>query len=305
MCETTIRMADTGAGLFGALSEPLTLAPGATGTYIIYALILGIVVAVVLVAVDSVYPFLPMNPVGGPTAAARAGVTFWKPGSTDANTENLIVPPKESPTGLPDIYSVSVQLMIGDSRTPDIGKFRHVLHRGSNPCGITVPTAGSTGHAGIKESDIPPNADPNYTALGLPELMNPGLFLDKFKNDLHVFIHTKGSEEGMEVLWLESQTIEDLPLGVPITVGVVCNGKQLELYVNCRLYSTTLLKGRPYLPSASVNNAWYGRYCAYPFSGIVQNLTLWANALTSSDFIQMCRTASISTSNLPATCPTA
>jgi hypothetical protein len=301
-------MADEGGGLFGGLyerlSDPMSLTPGATGTYIIYALILGIIVATAVLVADAYYPFLPTAPTG-PSAAARAGVTFWAPGGDDAAPQNLIVPVAQSPTTTSDSYSMNVQLMIGDSRTPDIGRFRHVLHRGSNPCNVPIPTrAGPSGHAGIRLSDLPSTTDAGYRDLGLPTLMSPGLFLDRYKNDLHVFMHTLGEESGSEVIWLESQTVEDLPLNTPLTIGIVCNGRQLELYVNCRLYSTTLLRGRPYLPAPSVNNVWYGRYCAFPFSGIVQNLTLWGTPIDSGDFVQMCRSPSINPDTLPAKCPT-
>lgn len=266
--------------------------------YIIYALCLGIAIATILMIVDTFYPFLPVNPVSGPSADARAGVSFWS-----VTAENLVVPAKDSPTVLPDSYTMSIQLMIGDSRSPSIGKYRHVVHRGSNPCGVMSSTAGPSGHAGIQLSDLPPGTDPNYQQSGLPSLMNPGLFLDKYKNDLHVFVHTKSVEGSMNVLLLESLTIEDLPLQTPITIGIVCNGKTLEVYVNCKLYSTLLLKGTPYLPPA--DNQWFGRFCAFPLSGIVQNLTLWATPLGSSDYMQMCRSGSLNKADLPATCSTA
>jgi hypothetical protein len=263
--------------------------------YIIYALCLGIAIATIIMVVDTFYPFLPVNPVSGPSAAARAGVTFWP-----ANAENLIVPTKDSPTLLPNSYTMSIQLMIGDSRSPNLGKYRHIVHRGSNPCGVSGTTAGPSGHAGIQLSDLPPGTDPNYAVTGLPSLMNPGLFLDKYKNDLHVFVHTKNVEGSMNVLLLESLTIEDLPLQTQLSVGIVCNGQTLEVYVNCKLYSTLLLKGMPYLPPAS--NQWFGRSCVFPMSGIVQNLTLWGTPLGSSDYMQMCRSGSIDKSGLPATC---
>ena len=275
-----------------------------TAGYAIYALLIGIAIAVVILIADNLYPFLPINPISGPSAAARAGKYFWP-----NDSENLMVPAKESPTVTADTYTMSVQLMIGDSRTPSLGKYRHVVHRGSNPCGLSSDTAGATGHAGIQPSDIPPNADPSYSSNGLPAIMNPGLFLDKYKNDLHVFVHTKGKEghngkkSGIDVLWLESVTIEDLPLGTPITIGVVCNGKTVEVYVNCRLYSTLLLKGTPYLPKT--DNQWFGRYCAYPVAGLVKNLGLWAAALDASDYIQLCRAASFNKGDLPESCPTA
>jgi hypothetical protein len=269
--------------------------------YVLYAAILGIVISVILLVVDVYFPFLPINPIAGPSAAARAGKRFWTRLGDDA--ENLVVPPTESPTTLPDQYTMSVQLVLADSRTPDIGRFRHVLHRGANPCGFTATKSGSTGHAGVKATDLPPGGDPSYLASGLPPIMNPGLMLDNYKNDLHVFIHTRGYEGGEYVMWLESLTIEDLPLNTPTTVGVVCNGQALEVYVNCRLYGTLLLRGQPYLPAA--DNAWYGRYCAYAFSGLIKNLQLWGTALSTSDYTAMCEGASFKSDKLPSTCPTA
>ena len=268
-----------------------------SGGYAIYALAVGIAIAVILLIIDNLYPFLPINPISGPSAQARAGKYFWP-----TEGENLIVPASESPTVVADTYTMTVQVMIGDSRTPSIGKFRHVAHRGSNPLGLSASAAGPSGHAGIQESDVP-NTEPSYKQTGLPAVMNPGLFLDKYKNDLHVFVHTRGKEGDMDVIWLESLTIEDLPLATPLTLGVVGNGKTLEVYVNCRLYSTLLLKGTPYLPKA--NNQWFGRYGAYPMSGLVKNLGLWSTALDATDYIQVCRSASFDKNDLPAACPTA
>jgi hypothetical protein len=136
--------------------------------------------------------------------------------------------------------------------------------------------------------------------------MNPGFMLDRYKNDLHVFVHTRGREAGNQVLWLESATVEDLPINQPLTIGAVCNGNTLELYLNCRLFSTTLLRGRPYLPPAE--NQWFGRYCAFPFAGLVKNLQLWGDALNSADMIAMCGAGgapSFSAAQMPNVCPTA
>lgn len=273
-----------------------------TGKLLMIALVVGIVVATIVMIADNSLHFLPVNPLGnGPSAAARAGKTFWK--SVGADSENLIVPANLSPTVSAAQYTVSVQMIIGDTRTPSLGKFRHVLHRGSNPCGLSSTTAGSTGHSGIKPGDLPPSNEQTYTDLGLPALMNPGLMLDKYKNDLHVFVHTRGREDGMDALWLESLTVEDLPLNTPITMAVVCNGRTLEVYVNCKLYSTLILRGTPYLPST--DNQWFGRYCAYPMTGLLKNLKLWADALGPSDYTQMCSSGKFNDSDMPSTCPTA
>lgn len=269
---------------------------------VLYTLIVGVAIAVIVLVVDYYVPFLPINPISGPSAAARAGKTFWK--STSNGDENLLVIPADSPTTLPDQYTMSVQMVIADSRAPDLGRFRHVVHRGANPCGLTATKSGASGHAGVKPEDIPPTGDPSYAKSGLPPLMNPGLMLDNYKNDLHVFVHTRGLENGESVLWLESLTVEDLPLNTPITVGIVCNGQTVEIYVNCRLYGTLLLRGQPYLPAA--DNMWFGRYCSFPFAGLVKNLQLWGSALSTGDYAAMCGgAANFSGVQLPSTCPTA
>jgi hypothetical protein len=263
--------------------------------YVIYALCLGIVIATILMIVDNFYPFLPINPISGPSAAARAVTYFWP-----ANAENLIVPKAQSPTILSDNYTMSIQLMIGDSRSPSIGKYRHIVHRGSNPVAISGSGAGPSGHAGIQLADLAPETDPNYALTGLTSIMNPGIFLDKYKNDIHVFVHTKSMEGSMNVLLLESVTIADLPLQTPLTLGITCSGKTFEVYVNCKLYSTLLLKGTPYLPPA--NNEWFGRYGVFPMSGLIQNLALWPLQLGSSDYMQMCSTGSFNKGDLPEVC---
>lgn len=275
------------------------LAPKATTA--VFIIVAGIAIATILIVIDYFYPFLPFSTVGGPSAAARAGVTFWK--SVESDTENLVVPMKSSPTTSASSWSCSVQIVVADSRAPSAGMFRHILHRGSNPVNIPTTTAGSTGLAGVQPTDVDPSADPSYKEQGLPQIMNPGIFLDKYKNDIHIFIHTRGTEDNTNVLWLESMTLQDVPLNQPLTLGIMCNGKQVDVYLNCRLYNTMLLRGIPYLPKS--DNQWFGRYGAYPFAGLVKNLELWNTDLNSSDYVQVCRQASFNLSALPSTCPTA
>jgi hypothetical protein len=277
-----------------------TTALQGAGLYVIIALITGLAIAVILLVIDNFVPFLPINPISGPSAAARAGKTFWK----DGDSENLIVPAASSPTTNAAQYTMSVEIVIGDTRAPSLGKFRHVVHRGSNPCGISAPAsgAGASGQAGIQPSDLPPDTEPTYLSLGLPQVMNPGLFLDTYKNDMHIFVHTQGNEEGMSVLLLESMTVADLPLNTPFTLGLVCNGTTLEVYLNCALYSTMVLKGTPYLPK--MDNQWFGRYCAYPMSGLVKKLQLWSTALSVGDYKQLCGSASFNMDNMPSSCAT-
>lgn len=286
--------------LFGAItstvSSPSTFLYGAAGIlggsgvrWIIYLLVLGVVVGLLLVAVDTVYPFLPITPVG-PSQIARSVKTFW----TSASGENLLVPLNQSPTFSPGTYSMSVQCTINSVGSPS-NFYKHIVHRGSNPIQIPpLSTAGPTGHAGIQLGDLKGaggaegSGDEGYADTGLPAIMNPGIFLDKERNDIHVFVHTQSMEEGRNVLLVESMTIDDVPLGTPLNLGVVCNGQTLEVYLNCRLYNTLLLKGTPYLPSDS--NLWWGRYGVSPVNGVVKNLQLWDKAIGSTDFMAMCST---------------
>jgi hypothetical protein len=290
-------MASWADNIYKGASERInTTALGQGAITTIYILLFVAIVLTVVILVDNYYPFLPVNPLGGPSAQARDVRRFWT--TATPSSENLIVPASDSPTVRADIYTVSVQLVIGDSRTPSLGQFRHILHRGANPCALT-----GTGPAGIKVADLPPNVEPVYKNTGLPSTMNPGLFLDKYKNDLHVFVHTRGKENSKEVLWLESLTVEDLPLNTPISIGVVGNGKNIEVYINCQLYSTLLLKGTPYLPKS--DNQWFGRYCAFPVYGLVKNLQLWDTALNSDDYMKMCRSLNIGSIDIPKACATA
>ena len=109
--------------------------------------------------------------------------------------------------------------------------------------------------------------------------MNPGLFLDAYKNDMHIFIHTQGTENNMSVLFLESLTVQDLPLNTPFTIGVVCNGSTLEVYLNCSLYSTMMLKGK------STAQGPYTRQVLLATTFQFSVLTIWkvvANAVVKS-----------------------
>jgi hypothetical protein len=239
-----------------------------TVKYVIYVLLIGITVATLLVIVDAFYPFLPINPIGGPSAEARAGRSFW---NVTTEEDGLVVAKADSPIVSPGAYSMSVQIVIADSRSMDQTNYRHILHAGS--------------------SDV--------SADGIPAIVNPGIFLDKRTNDIHVFINTILTTGTTITPLLESVTIKDLPLGSQITLGVVNNGRTVEVYVNCRLYSTLLLKGTPIAAPPGQTNQWFARYGPTPFTGIIKNLQLWGTALGSTDFIQMCRVGTVAPSDLP------
>jgi hypothetical protein len=302
-------------GLFARVSQrvPMGLLESQGVKYFIYILAAGIGIATVLLVVDYYYPFLPINPVSGPSPAARAGKRFWP-----ESEENLIVPAAASPIKKATNYSVRFTMNIDSAQVPRPNVLQHILHRGQNPCGLTASAAGPTGVSGMDPTNgklkracgsagatgglKAPTAtaaatttfDPtnlgeltDYVSTGIPDIVNPGCFLDPYKNDMYIFIHTHGHEDSRQMLWLESTVVEDLPLNTPIDVGIVCNGRVVEVYINCKLYSTWMLRGEPYLPAAL--NDWFGLYCAYPMAGNVKDLTLWGTALNSTDFMMVCR----------------
>ena len=235
--------------------------------YVVYSLVIAVVIATVVIVIDTFYPFLPINPLTGPSYAARASRTFW-PQPTEQ--DGLTVAAADSPTVNGSSYTMSVQLVIADSRISSPTTLQHILHRGTAACPGSTP-------------DI---------------VMNPGVFLDAKTNDIHIFINTTGKEDGITVPYKEHVAVRDMPLGTPITLGIVNNGRTVEVYVNCRLYSTLLLKGTPVV----TDNKWWGRYCPNSFSGIVKNLQLWGTPLGSADYMQLCTVGSVNTADLPQIC---
>ena len=267
-------------------------------SYVIYFLVVVIVVIIIITVVDVFFPFLPMNPIG-PSVIARSSTTFWT-----SDGENLFIPVSKAPALPPTNYSMTIQMMIGDSRPQTTGQLRHVVHRGRNPTG---PGLG-LGLPPTPSIPIIPNSlpiltpvNPNipiqsgYSTTGLPDFMNPGLLLDNYTNDLHVYIHTHNSNTN--TMLLESVTIEDLPTRTPLNVGIICNGNTIEVYLNCRLYSTLLLKGTPFLTSP--DNEWFGKFGTFPMIGLIKNLQLWSSAIGPTDYMSICKTPSFDNDTLP------
>ncbi len=259
-------------------------------SYAIYLLFIVIVVISLVTIIDVFFPFLPMNPIG-PSVIARSSTTFWT-----SDGENLFIPVEKAPALPPTNYSMSIQLMIGDSRPQTTGQFQHIVHRGrmySSP----VPGPGPSSGPGTSPST---SLQAGYSATGLPVFMNPGLLLDNYKNDLHVYIHTQSNINNNSLV-LESVTIEDLPTRTPLNVGIICNGNTLEVYLNCRLYSTLLLAGTPIL--APADNQWFGKFGTFPMIGLIKNLQLWSSAIGPTDYMSICKTPSFDNDTLP-TVPT-
>ncbi len=132
---------------------------------------------------------------------------------------------------------------------------------------------------------------------GLPTQMNPGIFLDKFTNDLIVFVDTDPAKQG-DTGFRESVRISDIPLKKPFYVHVSVHDQILEVYVNCRLAATKLLQGSP----RAVPNDWYGRIGFARAAALIQNLRLWDIDLYAFEVLKLCPPIVVLPNTAPSSC---
>ncbi len=200
---------------------------------------------------------------------------FWQPSQIFTN---LMVPKGAVPGFKGTLYTINVDCLLLNTRNfkGTGGPWRHILHRGSNELELT--TVGGalkrTGCAAAANSsgDLPPS--------GLPKRMNPGIFLDPNTNDIVVFVDT---ERGGEI-YHESVRISDIPMDIPFRIGVIVNEKLLEVYLNCKLEVSLVLKGRP----QSVEDVWYGLSGSAAAMAQLQNLYVWKRAVPSDQIGSVC-----------------
>lgn len=199
---------------------------------------------------------------------------FWQP---TVQFTNLMTSPNTIPGFLDSSYSTIIDCVIYNSRSyrtvwsDGDGPYRHIYHRGSNELqSSTVGNLllGGCGPSG-NISDLPP--------YGLPSSMNPGVFLDPNLNDIIVFVDTENKTR-------ESVRIADLPLDIPFRIVIVVNKYILEVYLNCRLEVTKIMKNLP----RAVDNQWYGLAGPASAQAQIANLHLWNYPLTSNDVGPLC-----------------
>jgi len=186
------------------------------------------------------------------TRVYSASKVVWPPSGTSTN---MTAAPSQFGVLLDNSYSFNMDLVVKESRTNDAsGNHRHIFHRGSS-----------------------------VSSTELPKRMNPGVFLDPVTNDLLIFVDTLGDNEG----YRESLRIADIPLTTPFHLGLVLNNRTLDVYINCRLEETKLLKGSP----KTVENSLYG--VAGPNAAPVQlqNVYTWTYALGADDMTSLCGSA--------------
>jgi len=202
---------------------------------------------------------------------SSAAYKFWAPSGVYSN---LTIQSSESPLIADNIYTMLLEGMLFNTRNYQStdGPYRHIAHRGSNELAPTTVT----GAVGCSSAGVNMNLPP----FGLPKRLNPGIFLDPNTNDILVFVDT---QEGSNT-YRESVRIADIPLDVPFSIGVIVNGKVLEVYLNCGLEATKLLSGTP----RPVENVWYGLAGSAAANAQVQNLKLWDTPLPADDLRSVC-----------------
>jgi len=205
--------------------------------------------------------------------------TFWQPATLEnpIDPRNLRITEEDWNPKNCDGLTMGVEIVIFDSRAPSVASpYRHLLYRGSSD--LTGFAQNSPGSAPIGAGGLND---------GLPSEMSPGVFIDRFTNDLIIFVDTDPVDavySHIKHAFRESIRINDLPLNVPFYLHLTLNGKVLEVYVNCRLAGTKLLHGRP----RRVGNDWYGRTGFATAQAVVQNLTLWDGVLNTFDLMKLC-----------------
>jgi energy-coupling factor transporter transmembrane protein EcfT len=200
---------------------------------------------------------------------------FWAPASLSNPRDpfNLAVVSDDFPMTKADVYSFSVEVYIANTRSDDVrGPYRHILHRGSKDIVSYVPN--TPGSAPKGQGDLND---------GLPKEMNPGIFIDQFTNDIVVFIDTDPTDGG-DRAYRESMRITDVPLKKPFHLHFSVHDQTAEIYINCRLAASLLLRGMP----RAVPNDWYGRVGFARAAAIIQNLKLWDIDLFAIEIMKLC-----------------
>lgn len=239
-------------------------------TTVLYALLALFVLATVFMLLDIKIPWAKLNPFPRRTTVLAKAYKFW-PSSGEFTNLKVDTPPKLGETS----WTMTLECILFNTRnyTTTEGPYRQIAHRGS---GELVPTTlgGFVKGCGAADSygDLPP--------FGLPKRMNPGIFLDPNKNDIIVFVDTLLGGKTLR----ESLRISDIPMDIPFRLGIVLSGQVLEVYFNCGLEFTKLLKGVP----REVDNKWYGIAGSASADAQIQNLYLWDFPLTADDIRPLC-----------------
>ena len=238
----------------------------------LYILLACLIAAIVMMLLNVKIPWKTMFPIPRKWTILAQAYKFWAPSN---EFTNLKVDSTVGPSLADNSYSLTIESLLFNSRNYNNteGPYRHIAHRGSNElASATVRGLVSGCGATTNYGDLPP--------FGLPKRMNPGIFLDPNTNDIIIFVDTVDGAKS----YRESLRIADIPLDIPFRIGIIVNGKILEVYFNCGLEATKLLKGTP----RGVENSWYGLAGSADAEAQIQNLHLWTFPLTADDIRPLC-----------------
>lgn len=247
------------------------IAPG--GQWILYLLVILFIVLVIAILRGTKIDLSWLDPRPRRWKVLARASHFWIPSGIYTN---LIVPAHKAVPDMSDLnYSMTIEYVLYDSRNYNTteGPYRHIMHRGSNElASVSVAGMAVSGCAANQSGDLPP--------FGLPKRLNPGIFLDPNTNDILVFVDTTNGSD----TYRESLRVSDIPLDTPARLCVVMNGQVLEVYLNCRLEATKILRGQP----KHVENEWYGIAGTASAQAQVQNLYVWNESLGIEDMLSLC-----------------
>lgn len=263
----------TNFNVFGEPAKNSLSRVGITGNVLLYILAAALIVVIIMllrnIKID--LSWLDIRP-------KRMQVTsdsnlFWKP---SWKYTNLLVTNAELGDIENSIYSFTFECVIYESRSyrATTGPYRHIFHRGSNELISSAPETAALTGCPVASSNA------SLPEQGLPSQLNPGIFLDPVKNDILIFVDTVNGS----VTQRESVRISDIPLNKPFRIGIVMEGRILEVYKDCQLEITKVLSGTPKV----VENKLYGVAGIAGAQAQIQNLYIWKRVLTADDLRSLC-----------------
>jgi hypothetical protein len=236
----------------------------AYGTAMIYVFLVLLIVTIIFMLSSKKIDFSWLDFRSKQSIVEGDSELFWVPG---AKFINLYVNGEKELKKVYDKtnYTINVEMILYETRNEnsDTQIYRHLLHRGSNDLLPKRPG----------ESAIPP-------AFGLPKRLNPGIFLDPHVNDLIVFVDTVSGTK----VFRESVRIKDIPMDKPFRLGIILEGRVLEVYLNCKLEVTKVLSNQPKV----VENDWYGLTGRTSSNSQIQNMRLWNQPLKADQIRPLC-----------------
>jgi hypothetical protein len=242
---------------------------------ILYVLAGLVLFMVLLMLFNSQYDVFFQRKTGGINRPMPLATTFWQLKTLDNPQDpvNLQITSEDFPMSTPEVYSMSLELNISDTRAKDDkGPYRHIIHRGTGE--LIDFVADSPGSIPKGRGDLND---------GLPLQMNPGVFIDPYTNDLVIFVDTDPLN-GTGQAFRESIRVADVPLKTPFRIHITVHDQILEVYINCRLANTKLLHGTP----RAVPNDWYARIGFARSQSTFQNLNLWDSDLYATEIRKLC-----------------